>query len=690
MSFQGLVTMDKLVMEINDFNSIHEAKIEINKINVVGGVNGSGKSTVSRIFYAFLKANSIHRKDFILKRVVNRTNKLINDLNIKPDEYNLTKKLTINDDPSYIIHTLGIILEISKDYDNIAIIKKEEFLKKFNSFKERLSNDGIDITIIEDNINSIDDDYFITHDLVDYLFEEYNLNSDYLDDYLELKNIWKSFQYYRSNFYGKCLKIYSETKEFLIEDTHSVNEKIFNRLLLKEYVSPNSKDFDLKMIIDRINKTIDVMDLKTAIPPLPDYLIEEIKFELPRQLTVDDNFSNVMKTLNTLLEITKNFDKIAKLKKNEFKKELIGKFEEIIEILIEKNIDVSDIESALYSTNDDMYVDSQFFVHSIFEEYELFLDYSDNYKELDDLVNSYNFFNIHYNVYDECLAIESVIHEFLDEDKLLQNDLTITELLLNDDYIKYFTSNFSFHMLSDECDSFNYFNDNYINSVYYIDNVSIFDINHKEMVLTNRLFHMDKLIEDIYGDTYTYELNEDFYDIMDKIEKIIKGRYKQGFPFFVSDKKNDPLSFLKSLNKNVETGNIRTPSGIKQIGILQLLLLNDKLKKDGYLIIDEPEVNLHPDWQFKFAEILVLLAKDLNITIYLNSHSPMFIEAIDAFTEYYDMENDVNYYLTEESNIMGKYNFTKISSDELYKIYDNLGNAYDLIDQLRLKKHLGD
>ena len=177
---------------------------------------------------------------------------------------------------------------------------------------------------------------------------------------------------------------------------------------------------------------------------------------------------------------------------------------------------------------------------------------------------------------------------------------------------------------------------------------------------------------------------------MNKIDGIIGGRYKQDFPYFVSDKKNDPLSFIKSLHKNLETSNTTTSSGIKQIGIVQLLLLNDKLKKDGYLIIDEPEVNLHPEWQFKFADILVLLAKELNITIYLNSHSPMFIEAIDAFAEFYDMLEDVNYYLTEESEIEGKYNFKKINSNELYRIYDNLGNAYDLIDQLRLKKHLGD
>ena len=95
-------------------------------------------------------------------------------------------------------------------------------------------------------------------------------------------------------------------------------------------------------------------------------------------------------------------------------------------------------------------------------------------------------------------------------------------------------------------------------------------------------------------------------------------------------------------------------------------------------------------WQFKFAEILVLLVKELDITIYINSHSPMFIESIDAFTEYYDMMDDVNYYLTEESEIKGKYDFNKINSDELYKIYDNLGDPYDLIDQLRLRKRLGE
>ena len=76
-----------------------------------------------------------------------------------------------------------------------------------------------------------------------------------------------------------------------------------------------------------------------------------------------------------------------------------------------------------------------------------------------------------------------------------------------------------------------------------------------------------------------------------------------------------------------------TASGVKQIGVLQSLLANRKLSPGSFLIIDEPEVNLHPEWQVKFAGILVLLAKDLDITLYINTHSPLFIQAIDAYSE---------------------------------------------------------
>ena len=54
------------------------------------------------------------------------------------------------------------------------------------------------------------------------------------------------------------------------------------------------------------------------------------------------------------------------------------------------------------------------------------------------------------------------------------------------------------------------------------------------------------------------------------------------------------------------------------------------------------------------------------------------------------MQEDVNYYLAEPSVAEGKYDFVKIKSDEIVRVYDNLGNAYDSIDQLRLKKRFGE
>lgn len=228
-------------------------------------------------------------------------------------------------------------------------------------------------------------------------------------------------------------------------------------------------------------------------------------------------------------------------------------------------------------------------------------------------------------------------------------------------------------------------------NVYYIDCFSIlniFNYNSSDLDLgeeSNALGlvnHIDSIINDIYelGNIGPIMWDPIYSNVINKIHDLISGDFQP--TFFTSD-----FSFRKEDLIFVPTYN--TSSGIKQTGILELLLTKDKLKPGSFLIIDEPEVNLHPDWQFKFAEIIVLLAKEADIKIYINSHSPMFIEAMDAFIEYYDMENDVNYYLTDKSDENEKkYDFNKIDSNELYKIYENLGNGYKLINQLRLRKRL--
>ena len=185
--------------------------------------------------------------------------------------------------------------------------------------------------------------------------------------------------------------------------------------------------------------------------------------------------------------------------------------------------------------------------------------------------------------------------------------------------------------------------------IFYIESISMLDLKDLDIL---RVDHINSIKEALESDENN--VNPKIKEILSKIQNIIK----------------------KDCSK-------ADSAGIKEIGIIQILLQNNKLKENSFLIIDEPEANLHPSWQIKYAEILVLLAKDLNIHIYLNSHSPMFIEAISLYAQYYDLLDETNFYLTQE--IDDKYDFRKINPKSLGLVYENLTKPYDELDRLKAK-----
>ena len=215
-----------------------------------------------------------------------------------------------------------------------------------------------------------------------------------------------------------------------------------------------------------------------------------------------------------------------------------------------------------------------------------------------------------------------------------------------------------------------------IHDVFYIDSASALDLSQTFGLQTTDHFRFLKDYlrpqSDESNALFDEKINENIINIEKKICEIINGQFKY---------KNEELYFIQEDGGEFLMKN--TASGIKEIGIIQMLLAHRKLKDNSFLIIDEPEVNLHPKWQVKFAEILVLLAQRLNIHVYINSHSPMFIEAISVFSEYYDLKEDTNFYLTDKKN--NNLTFIKIAIDDMGAVYENLAQPYNELDKINAK-----
>lgn len=205
-----------------------------------------------------------------------------------------------------------------------------------------------------------------------------------------------------------------------------------------------------------------------------------------------------------------------------------------------------------------------------------------------------------------------------------------------------------------------------INKVFYFDSFSLFD---NKTGGTYFLEHVKSLEEAL-------EIDGTLNDRVDlEVEKLIKEilggeiRKENGELFFIRDG-------YKSHMKN-------TSSGVKQVAIIQTLLMNNELEENSFLIMDEPEVNLHPEWQIKFAKILVLLVKELDLSIYVASHSPFFIEAIELYSQLYDLIDESYFYLTQKA--AEGFDVVKVDSNNLEEIYRNLGQPYDILDEVKME-----
>ena len=141
--------------------------------------------------------------------------------------------------------------------------------------------------------------------------------------------------------------------------------------------------------------------------------------------------------------------------------------------------------------------------------------------------------------------------------------------------------------------------------------------------------------------------------------------------------------YYKDSKIEINAKNLST--GLKTFAIIKMLLQNGTLEENGTIILDEPEIHLHPEWQLKFAELIVLLQKEFGMHILLTTHSPYFLNAIEVFSERHKIDDKCKYYVAENE---GNSSIIKDVTGNTREIYRKLARPIQDLENIRYSSDL--
>lgn len=233
----------------------------------------------------------------------------------------------------------------------------------------------------------------------------------------------------------------------------------------------------------------------------------------------------------------------------------------------------------------------------------------------------------------------------------------------------------SFEFKNDKCFKFQK-KDIYDNNVFLIDNPFVLD--KKEDYFYSPYIPDSYLISKIHN-RYNKDSILDKTLVEEKLEIIYK-MLSNAINGKIIKKENDFYLAFDNITEPISIHNIS--AGLKSFTIIKMMLEEGILKEKDILVLDEPEIHLHPKWQLLYAEIIVLIQKVFNLHIVITTHSPYFLESIELFTKKHGIDDKTNYYLSD-INIKENYSTINLVNDRISDIYYKMATPIeDLIDAL--------
>lgn len=162
--------------------------------------------------------------------------------------------------------------------------------------------------------------------------------------------------------------------------------------------------------------------------------------------------------------------------------------------------------------------------------------------------------------------------------------------------------------------------------------------------------------------------------LLDEIKTIMGGNIKDDDEFI------DVLRYV-SADGEIDIPIKDAATGLKTFAYLYRLIENGHITPETILVIDEPEVHLHPKWVVEFARILVRLHKQVGVKILLASHDPDMVAALQSIGEKEELGEKLNFYIAKR-NEENKHQFDFISTGtDIEPIFDSFNIALDRIEE---------
>lgn len=182
-----------------------------------------------------------------------------------------------------------------------------------------------------------------------------------------------------------------------------------------------------------------------------------------------------------------------------------------------------------------------------------------------------------------------------------------------------------------------------------------------------------------YGDDITDEQNLFAQSMqLGRLESVIS-KIRTVIPGQLIRSSRDYALQLPNCSEPINLKNLST--GIKAFMVLKMLIEANIISRRDVVVLDEPEIHLHPTWQLLYAELIVLLQKEFALSVVITTHSNFFLNAIETYSRKYATVDKLKLYLAD---VQADGAVMKDVTNNPELIYQKMAVAVDVLTSERL------